>query len=141
MATGETEPLAEHPIPDKGQGRTGKADPLAANCLHPKRNTRENLGYYGELSSFLGAHDADPLTLMQGFAKYVPRQTLTDFLVRYEIFKQIVEVPGSVVECGVFRGQGLMSCAQFSAILEPVHFARKVIGFDTFVTAAMSPFA
>lgn len=69
---------------------------------------------------------------LDAFTKYVRRQPLTRFIARYELFKQALEVPGSIVEAGVFAGGGLFTCAHVSAILEPVHYARRIIGFDTF---------
>ncbi len=69
---------------------------------------------------------------LRNFTKYVPRQYLTYFLTRYEMFKQVLQVQGSVVECGVYFGGGVMTFAQLSAILEPVNHQRKIIGFDTF---------
>lgn len=69
---------------------------------------------------------------LENFAKYVPRQNLARFLARYEIFKLISDVQGSIVECGVLFGGGLLSFAKLSAILEPYNFQRRVIGFDTF---------
>lgn len=69
---------------------------------------------------------------LENFSKYVPRQNLARFLARYEIFKQIKDVQGSIVECGVLFGGGLMSFAQLSAILEPYNFQRRIIGFDSF---------
>jgi len=69
---------------------------------------------------------------MENFAKYVPRSSLARFLCKYEIFKQILNVQGSVIECGVLYGGGLMTWAQLSSILEPMNHQRKVIGFDTF---------
>jgi hypothetical protein len=69
---------------------------------------------------------------MESFPKYVRRQNLTRFLVQYEIFKKILNVKGSIVECGVFRGGGLMTWAKLSAILEPVNLTRRIYGFDTF---------
>jgi len=69
---------------------------------------------------------------LENFSKYVPRQNLARFLARYEIFKLIQDVQGSIVECGVLFGGGLMSFANLSAILEPYNFQRRVIGFDTF---------
>jgi hypothetical protein len=69
---------------------------------------------------------------MENFTKYVPRQNVARFLARYEIFKQIVDVQGSIVECGVLFGGGLMSFANLSVILEPYNFQRRIIGFDTF---------
>jgi len=68
----------------------------------------------------------------QNFPLYTPRQDLTNFLVRYEIFKRVLRVQGSIVECGVLRGAGLMAWAQFSAIFEPTNHQRRVVGFDTF---------
>ncbi|HBL46023.1 MAG TPA: dTDP-6-deoxy-L-hexose 3-O-methyltransferase, partial [Planctomycetaceae bacterium] len=69
---------------------------------------------------------------LDAFTKYVSRQSITKLLARYEIFRQQLEVNGSIVELGVHRGASLMAWAQFSAILEPVNYLRKIIGFDTF---------
>src|SRR4051812_12701311 len=76
---------------------------------------------------------SDPIeSRLDTFPKYVRRQSLTRLLALYEIFRRVLEVKGSIVECGVFRGFGLMAFAQMSAIIEPVNFTRRVYGFDTF---------
>jgi len=69
---------------------------------------------------------------LDSFPKYVRRPVLTRFLALYEIFKRILPVKGSIVECGVFRGFGLMSWAKLSAILEPTNLTRRIYGFDSF---------
>jgi len=66
------------------------------------------------------------------FPKYARRQHLKRFLAMYELFKLALPVKGSVVECGVFRGFGLMSWAKLSTILEPENLTRRIYGFDTF---------
>lgn len=71
-------------------------------------------------------------TKLDNFTKYVRRQKVTRLLAQYEIFKQILEVKGSIIECGVYHGFGLMAWAQLSAILEPVNLTRRIYGFDTF---------
>ncbi len=71
-------------------------------------------------------------TKMENFPKYVKRQNLTRFLALYEIFKKVLEVKGSIIECGVNHGYGTMSWCKFSSILEPVNLTRRVYGFDTF---------
>lgn len=77
--------------------------------------------------------DTLPLSaIVNNFAKYVRRQEITRFLFRHEIFKKILNIKGSILECGVFSGNGLMSWAQLSAILEPIGFFRRIHGFDTF---------
>jgi len=69
---------------------------------------------------------------LDNFPKYVGRQRLKRFLALYEIFKRAMPVKGSIVECGVFKGFGLMSWAKLSAMLEPENFTRRIYGFDTF---------
>jgi hypothetical protein len=69
---------------------------------------------------------------LQNFTKYIRRQDLTRLLAKYEIFKKVLNVKGSIVECGVFKGAGLMSWALFSDMLEPVNLTRRIYGFDTF---------
>lgn len=71
-------------------------------------------------------------TKLENFPKYVRRQNLTRFLALYEIFKRVENVKGSIIECGVNHGFGIMSWAKFSAILEPVNLTRRIYGFDTF---------
>ena len=71
-------------------------------------------------------------TKLENFPKYVRRQHLKRFLAMYEIFKLILPVKGSIVECGVFRGFSVMAWAKLSAILEPENLTRRIYGFDTF---------
>ncbi|MCC6278712.1 MAG: class I SAM-dependent methyltransferase [Oligoflexia bacterium] len=66
------------------------------------------------------------------FPKYSCRQEIARFMARNELFRTILGIQGSIVECGVFGGNGLMSWAHLSAILEPNNNFRQVIGFDTF---------
>ena len=71
-------------------------------------------------------------TKLENFPKYVRRQPLKRFLALYELFKLVLPVKGSIVECGVFRGFGLMSWAKLSTMLEPENLTRRIYGFDTF---------
>ena len=75
----------------------------------------------------------DPVEVkLENFTKYVRRQHLKRFLALYDIFKLILPVKGSVVECGVYKGFGLMAWAKLSAMLEPENLTRRIYGFDTF---------
>ena len=69
---------------------------------------------------------------LESFPKYVRRQHLKRFLALYELFKLALPIKGSVVECGVNQGFGLMSWAKLSTILEPENLTRRIYGFDTF---------
>ncbi len=56
---------------------------------------------------------------------------LPKMLAHYELYKSIVNLPGHVVECGVFKGTSLIRFCTFREILES-SYSRKIIGFDAF---------
>ncbi len=77
----------------------------------------------------------DPIDLIEkidAFPRYSSRQSLAKFFTKYELFKKILHTNGSIVECGVLHGAGLLAWAKLSSIFEPVNHTRKIIGFDTF---------
>lgn len=94
--------------------------------------TEKELSYAAEMESYFQRAQGSITDKLDNFTKFVSRQTLSVFLFKWEVFKQVLEVQGSVIECGVRFGGGLFAFAQFSAILEPVNYQRKIIGFDTF---------
>lgn len=99
---------------------------------HAAKHTTRETGVVGELADAF-EHSRLPLEQrLQTFPRHVRRQDIARFLVKYEIFKLGLPVNGSIVECGVFAGGGLMGWSHFSAILEPYNHTRRVIGFDTF---------
>lgn len=63
---------------------------------------------------------------------FANRVTVTAALSRIELFKMIMDVPGAIIECGVYRGNSLMLYLHLSSILEPYAINRSIIGFDTF---------
>jgi len=56
---------------------------------------------------------------------------LPKMLAHYELYKSIVNLPGHIVECGIFKGASLIRFCTFREILESP-YSRKVIGFDAF---------
>jgi hypothetical protein len=66
------------------------------------------------------------------FPKFASKKSLSRFLVRHELFKKILNIHGSIVDCGVLNGASLFTFAKLSSIYEPVNHTRKIIGFDTF---------
>src|SRR5688572_24066249 len=69
---------------------------------------------------------------LETFPRYARRKTITRFITLYELFKLALPAKGSVVECGVFRGFGLMTWAHLSAVMEPANLTRRIYGFDSF---------
>lgn len=58
-------------------------------------------------------------------------QRISKLITHYELFKRIVEVPGAIVECGVFKGASFCHFAQLRALLSCTH-SKTLVGFDTF---------
>lgn len=94
--------------------------------------TGKEVRYIDELEKGLGQSGLSRVEQLMNFPLYATRQGVSTFLLKYEIFKRILNVHGSIIECGVAYGSGLMSFAHFSSILEPVNHTRRIIGFDTF---------
>ena len=51
-------------------------------------------------------------------------------ICHYEIFKKTVDIPGSIVECGVFKGLSLIRFLNFRDLLDKK--SKTVYGFDIF---------
>lgn len=56
---------------------------------------------------------------------------ISKFLAHYELFKHVIDIPGAIVECGVFKGTSLARFAMFRELYGNP-FSKKIIAFDTF---------
>ncbi len=52
-------------------------------------------------------------------------------MAHYDLFKHTIDIPGAIVECGVFKGASLVRFAAFRSLLCNA-LAKKIIGFDAF---------
>jgi hypothetical protein len=98
----------------------------------PKNQSASDLKQFAAVADVFDQAAGTVAEKVDAFAKFASRQALAKFLARYEIFKRVLNVNGSIVECGVLHGGGLMTYAKLSAIFEPVNHTRRIIGFDTF---------
>lgn len=62
-------------------------------------------------------------------------ERLRKLLVRYDLFRISLDVPGDIVECGVFKGTGLMLWLKLLQIYCPGSI-KRVVGFDVFTSFA-----
>ena len=49
-----------------------------------------------------------------------------------DIYRQIVNIPGAILDIGTWRGQTAVVCENLRAIFEPLNFNRRIVCFDTF---------
>jgi|JI10StandDraft_1071094.scaffolds.fasta_scaffold673851_2 hypothetical protein len=98
------------------------------------RNTNEQ-NYFNQKKEFIDTtvkNKGNLAAIAENFTKYISRQQLSRFLLRQELFKKVLDMKGSIVECGVYEGAGLMMWAHLSSIYEPYNYHREIIGFDSF---------
>lgn len=58
-------------------------------------------------------------------------ERICKLLAQYELYQKILDVPGDVVEFGVYKAASLIRLATFRQTLENTS-ARKIVGFDAF---------
>lgn len=63
-------------------------------------------------------------------------KVLGKLVARTNLFNRVIDIPGDIVECGVFKGSGLFTWLKLKEILSPNSF-KKIIGFDFFDTDSL----
>ena len=72
------------------------------------------------------------LEVSRNFSIYARRVILKRFLAHYEFFRRVIDLPGDIIELGVYRGASLMSWANFLEIRNMGDRQKQVFGFDNF---------
>jgi hypothetical protein len=93
------------------------------------RTRDEAMSIDEQYARLLRAHIHDPLVIAQ-LDVFARRMYLTKQLVHWEVYKQVADLPGDIVELGVFRGSSLLNFARFVEILSPGDRVKRIIGFD-----------
>ena len=78
-------------------------------------------------------HNFTPEFMLTHFQTFIQQRKLPRLLAHYELFKKIQYLLGSILECGVFVGQGLFTFANFLEIFCTTDRTRFAIGFEGFV--------
>jgi hypothetical protein len=74
----------------------------------------------------------DSLTVADSPMLYLDRRLFTQIIAKIKLFELSKNVQGSIVECGVHRGNSLMLFTHLCSVYSPLSFNKKIIGFDTF---------
>ncbi|MDT4947395.1 MAG: hypothetical protein QOH14_4128 [Pseudonocardiales bacterium] len=69
---------------------------------------------------------------LRHFPSYAMRRDIPRFLSHYELFKQIIDLPGCVVELGIWRGASFFTWHALMETFCPFDRSRKIFGFDSF---------
>ncbi len=85
-----------------------------------------------EVARLFSASPAPVELRLASFPAFVRHRYLARFLGLYELFRRIVTVKGSIIDCGVYQGGSLLAWAKLARILDPGNARRHIYGFDTF---------
>ncbi|MBI2028446.1 MAG: crotonobetainyl-CoA--carnitine CoA-transferase [Candidatus Levybacteria bacterium] len=70
--------------------------------------------------------------IMSNLGLFLNSKNLSRILFMDHIFKQIVDIPGIVLEFGTRWGQNIALFSSLRGIYDPFNRHRKIVGFDTF---------
>jgi hypothetical protein len=99
-----------------------------------KLQSRSSEGQISARQTLTRLFESSPIPteeMLQNLGLYIRSGVFARFLFLDELYRQIVPVPGDIVEFGTWWGQSLVTFLNLRAIYEP-YSARKIIGFDTF---------
>ncbi|MEG5053894.1 MULTISPECIES: TylF/MycF/NovP-related O-methyltransferase [unclassified Microcoleus] len=85
-----------------------------------------------KLAALFEKHKISPVEIINCFPIYARRTVIKKYLAHYELFRRTIDLPGDIVELGVFRGQSLMTFANFLEARNIGDRTKKVWGFDNF---------
>jgi len=88
--------------------------------------------FYKRIETYFNKSTGTFTEKLHAFPRFVPRQSISYFLARNEIFKSIINTQGSVLDFGIYRASSFFTWVQLSSIYEPYNHLRKIIGFDSF---------
>ncbi len=106
--------------------------PFVPNWSNANRHSKKDMDSYALVERAFENSELRVFDKLEAFSRFVPKRSLARFLVKSELFKKIIDINGSIIECWVFNGAGLFTWAQLSSIYEPTNHSRKIIWFDTF---------
>lgn len=76
------------------------------SMLDPRHQTEKDREFVEDMDTYFKNSLGTVIDKLRNFTKFVPRQTLSVFLAKHELFKKVIDVHGHIIECGVFLGGG-----------------------------------
>lgn len=88
--------------------------------------------YWKEIESILKDNNISIELMLKNYMAFIQRRDLPQLLAYYDLFKLVKNIPGSIVEVGVFLGNGLFTWTKLMETFLPGNRGEKVFGFDNF---------
>jgi len=94
-------------------------------------NSRDS-HYWDKITKLVQENKLELKTILKNYLAFIQRRDLPQLLAYYDLFKEIQNLPGSIVEVGIFYGNGLFTWSKLFETFCPGNRGRKVYGFDNF---------
>jgi hypothetical protein len=94
--------------------------------------TASDRDYWQRETAIIEEHGHSLKHVLSLFPAYIRRQQLTRFLALYELFKLVEDLPGCIVEVGVYRGYSFFTFHKLLETFCATDRRRKVFGFEHF---------
>ena len=98
-----------------------------------RRLTEQEQAYHHKRSELIAR--CKPEYIADAPFLFANRIQTASMLSRVELFKMAMDIPGAIIECGVYKGSSLMLYLQLSLLLEPYAINRSLYGFLHFDSA------
>lgn len=102
-------------------------DEQSKNTYDRRRKT-----YFSEIEQLLSDYNIDLETQTKNLATFQRRIDFPKQLAIYELFKKTKEIPGSILDFGVYRGGSFLIFCHLMETFFPGERSKKVFGFDNF---------
>jgi len=94
-----------------------------------KQNTKLQIDC---IENLFNSYEIPKYDIAQNFPVFTNRRNLARFISHYEAFKDIIELPGSIIDLGVYKGASTFTWAKLCEIFCQTDILKKVYAFDTF---------
>lgn len=93
---------------------------------------KDSINARQQLFGLMESYRATPEEKERSLGLFLRGSLLARILAIADLYRQIVDIPGSILDIGTWRGQTAVLCENLRAIYEPLHFTRRIVCFDTF---------
>jgi hypothetical protein len=92
---------------------------------------RKDEEHWQELQSIVQDCQISLSETLINYPAFIRRREMTRLLADYDLFRMVADLPGSIVELGVFLGAGLFTWSKLLETFVPGDRSRKVYGFES----------
>lgn len=112
--------------------------PKITNKMKQKKSDKTKIGtsefdsgIWSKIEHVILKHQLDPQEILENFPLFLRRVNFAKLLSHIELFNLSKDLPGAIVELGVFKGASFMTFVKLCDILCSGDTLKRVIGFDT----------